>query len=135
MCAKRASRIRRPCWSAAATRTATGSPTPSRARISTRFASSTCCRPGRNSKLPPTIRLRRESRFDGDDGMMRRGSYLLLAFGMAGTLATPSLAADPVEDFYRDKSVTIFVGYDAGGGYDQYARLLARHMTRQIPGR
>lgn len=38
------------------------------------------------------------------------------------------------EDFYRGKTISIVVGYSAGGGYDQYARTLARHMPRAIPG-
>ena len=38
------------------------------------------------------------------------------------------------QDFYRGKTVTIVVGYSAGGGYDQYTRLLARHIGRHIPG-
>jgi tripartite-type tricarboxylate transporter receptor subunit TctC len=44
-------------------------------------------------------------------------------------------AADPVEDFYRGKTVTIVVGLTAGGGYDIYARLLARHLGKHIPGK
>jgi tripartite-type tricarboxylate transporter receptor subunit TctC len=43
-------------------------------------------------------------------------------------------AADPVADFYRGRQVQIFVGYGAGGGYDAYARLIARHLGRHIPG-
>ncbi len=42
--------------------------------------------------------------------------------------------ADPVEDFYRGRTVTILVGFTAGGGYDLYARLLGRHIGRHIPG-
>ena len=38
------------------------------------------------------------------------------------------------EDFYRGRTVTLVVGYSAGGGYDQYARLVARHLARHIPG-
>src|SRR5690242_5488728 len=38
------------------------------------------------------------------------------------------------QDFYRGKTVTIVVGYSAGGGYDQYARLVARNLGRLIPG-
>ena len=38
------------------------------------------------------------------------------------------------EDFYRGRTVTLVVGYSAGGGYDQYARLVARHLGRHIPG-
>jgi tripartite-type tricarboxylate transporter receptor subunit TctC len=44
-------------------------------------------------------------------------------------------AADPVEDFYKGKSITILIGYSAGGGYDLYARLVARHFGRFVPGK
>src|SRR5262249_61522374 len=36
--------------------------------------------------------------------------------------------------FYSGKNVELYIGYSAGGGYDVYARLLARHMGRFIPG-
>lgn len=36
--------------------------------------------------------------------------------------------------FYRGKTVTALVGYSPGGGFDQYTRLLARHIGRYIPG-
>jgi tripartite-type tricarboxylate transporter receptor subunit TctC len=42
--------------------------------------------------------------------------------------------ADAVADFYRGKTVTVIVGYTAGGGYDLYARALGRHMGRHLPG-
>jgi tripartite-type tricarboxylate transporter receptor subunit TctC len=45
-----------------------------------------------------------------------------------------SALADPVADFYRDKQVSIIVGYGPGGGYDLYARLMARHFGKHIPG-
>jgi tripartite-type tricarboxylate transporter receptor subunit TctC len=38
------------------------------------------------------------------------------------------------ESFYQGKTVTIVVGYSAGGGYDQYGRLVARHLGKHIPG-
>src|SRR6516162_383374 len=37
-------------------------------------------------------------------------------------------------DFYRGRSIDLYIGYSAGGGYDVYARALARHMGRFIPG-
>jgi hypothetical protein len=37
------------------------------------------------------------------------------------------------DSFYNAKTVTIVVGYSAGGGYDQYSRLVARHLGRHIP--
>ena len=48
-------------------------------------------------------------------------------------LAAPA-QAQPVEDFYRSRTITILVGFTAGGGYDLYARLLARHIGRHIAG-
>lgn len=38
------------------------------------------------------------------------------------------------EPFYKGKTMKIIVGFSAGGGYDTYARLIARHMTRHIVG-
>jgi tripartite-type tricarboxylate transporter receptor subunit TctC len=50
-------------------------------------------------------------------------------------LALPSVgSADPVEDFYRGKSIDLSIGFGPGGGYDAYSRLLARHMGSFIPG-
>ena len=39
-----------------------------------------------------------------------------------------AFAADAVEDFYRGKTISLWVGYGAGGGYDNTARLLAAHL-------
>jgi tripartite-type tricarboxylate transporter receptor subunit TctC len=53
---------------------------------------------------------------------------MVLAFG-------PGLAASfAADDFYKGKTITLVVANAAGGGYDLYARLLARHMGRHIPG-
>ena len=56
------------------------------------------------------------------------GAALLLALSM------PSHAQSPAE-FYKGKNVELYIGYSVGGGYDLYARLLARHMAKYIPGR
>ena len=50
------------------------------------------------------------------------------------SLIAVAAKADPVEDFYRGKTVTALIGYEAGGGYDLYARALARYIGRHIPG-
>src|SRR4029079_13555879 len=42
--------------------------------------------------------------------------------------------ADSVSDFYKGRQVQIIVGYGTGGGYDLYARLVARHFGKYIPG-
>ena len=51
---------------------------------------------------------------------------LLLSAGGAG--------AQPVEQFFARKTVTISIGYTAGGSYDLYGRLVARHLGKHIPG-
>jgi len=38
------------------------------------------------------------------------------------------------QEFYKDKTIRIIVGFAAGGGFDTYARIIARHMGRHIPG-
>ena len=49
-------------------------------------------------------------------------------------LVTLPARADPVEDFYKGRTVTVLVGFSPGGAYDGSARLLARHMGKYIPG-
>jgi tripartite-type tricarboxylate transporter receptor subunit TctC len=56
---------------------------------------------------------------------------LVLAF-MA--LAGQPAGAQTVEEFYRGKRLTLTVGYGPGGGYDVFARLLARYLGRFLPG-
>jgi tripartite-type tricarboxylate transporter receptor subunit TctC len=50
-------------------------------------------------------------------------------------LTSAQAIADPVEDFYRGKRVTLVIGYGTGGGYDTYARLFARFVGEHIPGK
>ena len=42
--------------------------------------------------------------------------------------------ADAVADFYRSKSIQLVLGYGPGGGYDVYARVIARYLGKYIPG-
>ena len=42
--------------------------------------------------------------------------------------------ADSVSDFYKGKTVQLVVGYGPGGGYDVYARVIARYLGKYIPG-
>lgn len=49
-------------------------------------------------------------------------------------LAAADARAQSVADFYRGKQITLVTSASVGGGYDQYARLLAKHMPRHIPG-
>ena len=61
--------------------------------------------------------------------IMRQTAGLVVAVAGA-VLATPAAAAD----YYAGKTIELVVGGDAGGGYDIYARTLARHLGRHIPG-
>ena len=49
-------------------------------------------------------------------------------------LAAPVRAQDDVANFYRGKQVRLIVGTAAGGGYDLFARIVARHIAAHIPG-
>ena len=62
---------------------------------------------------------------------MRRAIALVFVL-----LALPGAAngQDAVTDFYRGRTVNLIVGYSAGGGYDTYTRILARHLGKHIPG-
>ena len=53
----------------------------------------------------------------------------------AAVLTAGPARADAVGDFYKGNSVTVIVGFSAGGTYTLYARLLARHLSKQIPGK
>jgi tripartite-type tricarboxylate transporter receptor subunit TctC len=57
------------------------------------------------------------------------------ATGASARGTTTAYAADSIADFYSGKNVQLVIGYAPGGGYDIYARALARHMARHIPGR
>ena len=66
--------------------------------------------------------------------MFARLTAAKLVVATFAVLATPLACADEVADFYRGRQVNVVVGYGPGGGYDIYARLLARHLGRFIPG-
>src|SRR5215470_4054741 len=53
---------------------------------------------------------------------------------VASAMAPSAQAQDSVAQFYRGKQINLYVGSTAGGGYDAYARLLARKFSSYIPG-
>src|SRR3982751_326183 len=61
----------------------------------------------------------------------RRWPIVAFTAALFGAATQHAVAQD---SFYKGKTVTLVVGYSAGGGYDQYARLVARHLGRHIPG-
>jgi tripartite-type tricarboxylate transporter receptor subunit TctC len=42
--------------------------------------------------------------------------------------------AQSVADFYKGRNLDLYIGYSVGGGYDLYARMLARYLGKHIPG-
>lgn len=65
---------------------------------------------------------------------IRRNLYGLAVLTVGAVLASSPATAQSVADFYKGKTVGINIGYGAGGGYDTYGRVLARHLGRHIPG-
>lgn len=64
--------------------------------------------------------------------MRKALARFLLGFA---TIAAPTGAsAEPVADFYRGRTVSIYVGFPPAGGYDIYARIMAPFFARHIPG-
>lgn len=68
--------------------------------------------------------------------MKHESIFGIAAFSVFASLmmAGAPAQAESVEDFYRGKTMELIVGFTPGGGYDRYARVLARHMGRHIPG-
>ena len=56
------------------------------------------------------------------------------AFALAAALA-PSANADPVEDFYKGKTLNLLIGYSPGGTDDVWARFVAKYMPKYLPGK
>jgi tripartite-type tricarboxylate transporter receptor subunit TctC len=59
---------------------------------------------------------------------------------LARSLAVSALAFFPLlahaqgtADFYKGRNLDLMIGYSVGGGYDVYARMIARHLGRHIP--
>ncbi len=65
---------------------------------------------------------------------MHLGISAALAIGSFQTFSSDSRAAQQTP-YYEGKTIRIIVGFSSGGLYDQYARILARHMPRFIPGK
>ena len=57
------------------------------------------------------------------------GAAILLAGAAQAQTGAQSNA-----DFYRGKSISMLIGYSAGGGYDLYARMVSRYMGKHVPG-
>src|SRR4051794_8160657 len=65
---------------------------------------------------------------------IRMLALAIVTAALALLITDTRVRADGVSEFYAGKSVNLVIGYAPGGGYDLYARTLARHMPRHIPG-
>jgi tripartite-type tricarboxylate transporter receptor subunit TctC len=61
---------------------------------------------------------------------LRRGPIALVTLAAFAALASPVHA----NDYYAGKTITFIVGTDTGGGFSIYARAIAKHLPRYIPG-
>jgi hypothetical protein len=62
-----------------------------------------------------------------------RHCWGLLGALLAATSVSPTCAASD-QELYKGRTVQVIVGFSAGGGYDLYARVLARHLGKHLPG-
>src|SRR6516162_9501935 len=61
------------------------------------------------------------------------GMHGIAAALLAFAPMSVAYAQTPV-DFYKSRNVELYIGYSVGGAYDLYARVLARHLGKHIPG-
>jgi tripartite-type tricarboxylate transporter receptor subunit TctC len=65
---------------------------------------------------------------------MRKILGLWAAVMVAGSGVSPGATPSHAQDFYKDKTVRFIVGYSAGGSFDLYTRVIARHFSKHLPG-
>jgi tripartite-type tricarboxylate transporter receptor subunit TctC len=65
---------------------------------------------------------------------MPLGMLVRIATVIAGFFIATQAHAQPAADFYKNRTIELYVGYSVGGGYDLYARVLARHIGRHLAG-
>jgi tripartite-type tricarboxylate transporter receptor subunit TctC len=63
----------------------------------------------------------------------RRIAVTVAALAALAQAWAPAAAANEA-DFYKGKTVSIVVGHEPGTGFDIYARVLAPHLSRNMPG-
>jgi len=64
--------------------------------------------------------------------MREKSNLILLVLWAVSLLALPAKAT--AQDFYKGKTIRLIVGFAAGGGFDTYSRVIARHLGKHIPG-
>jgi tripartite-type tricarboxylate transporter receptor subunit TctC len=67
-------------------------------------------------------------------GSLAPRSVLRLSLALIAVILMLHPVAASAEDFYRGKVVNLDIGYSPGGGYDLYARVLAKYLGKHLPG-
>ncbi len=62
------------------------------------------------------------------------GGRLLFTAIIVAVPLVVTIGSVQAQEFYKGRRLSIIVSYVPGGGYDMYSRLLARHLSRYIPG-
>src|ERR1700674_6135736 len=58
----------------------------------------------------------------------------ILTFASISLTPTSPASAQTPAEFYKGRNVELYIGYSVGGAYDLYARTIARHLGKHIPG-
>ena len=62
-------------------------------------------------------------------GHLRKSLLVVMVMLVFAAVEPPARA----QDYYKDKTLTIIVGYSPGGSFDLYARVLGRYIGRYLP--
>src|SRR5258708_6267417 len=84
--------------------------------------------------VPPSPARRGERGLQGWRVRMHRTRILITAAALLLGIASGTTRAATIEEFYKGSRLTLYIGSDVGAGYDLYARVLARHLAKHIPG-
>jgi tripartite-type tricarboxylate transporter receptor subunit TctC len=63
-----------------------------------------------------------------------RARFHMFAVATAAILVSASADAETPAEFFKEKQINVIVSSDVGGGFDAYARMIARHITPHMPG-
>lgn len=67
---------------------------------------------------------------------MKINAYVLVIVLLFSGVLSSTLSAEEknLTEFYSNNTVQVYIGYSPGGGYDTYGRVLARHLSKHLPG-
>lgn len=66
--------------------------------------------------------------------MKKTCGTIAIALALSSAPFLASAQAQDVASFYKGKTISVVIGFSAGGGYDLYARVVAKYLGKHIPG-